>query len=159
MCRAGCSHNRGVSERWAPNTSRYPVSGRLFLQTSSSGSVEVSQAVGNEQWAVSTVMTFAMTFARKNAFWKAKVPPRRAGHPGIFPGGEPSLKVPSLKVGFSPLFHPSFLPPPTPGPRPEIGRPFLGEWGVVQTSIAIFTTSAQRTWLISVRAADPHRTK
>ena len=36
LCRAGCSYNCCVFEIWAPNTSRYPVSGRLFLQTSSS---------------------------------------------------------------------------------------------------------------------------
>ena len=45
------------------------------------------------QWAVSTAMIFARTFACKNAIWKATVPPRRAGHPGSVPGGKPSVKV------------------------------------------------------------------
>ena len=30
--RAGCSYNCCVFEIWAPNTSRYPVSGRVFLR-------------------------------------------------------------------------------------------------------------------------------
>ena len=36
MCRRGCSYRRQLLffSRWAPNTSRYPVSGRLFLQGS-----------------------------------------------------------------------------------------------------------------------------
>ena len=31
LCRVGCSYDCGVFANWAPNTSRYPVSGRLIF--------------------------------------------------------------------------------------------------------------------------------